>query len=71
MFKKFFSKKGQVSMEIGILLSSSILVSVIASYYYVSNYINTHPENIGKNANNITHILNNVSVEYANSISNV
>ncbi|AEF96999.1 hypothetical protein Metig_1464 [Methanotorris igneus Kol 5] len=38
-------------MEIGILVASSIVVATIASYYYITNYLNSHPENAGKSAN--------------------
>ncbi|WP_292459432.1 class III signal peptide-containing protein [Methanothermococcus sp.] len=71
LIKKLFSKKGQVSMEIGILIFASILVSTIASYYYISNYLNTHPENIGKTANRTINALNNVSTKYSNSLTHV
>lgn len=71
MLKKLFSKKGQVSMEIGMLISASIAVGAIASYYYIWNLKESHPENIGKSANKTVMILGNVSNKYANSISNI
>ena len=69
--KKLFSKKGQVSMEIGILVASAVVVGAISSYYYMRNIKESHPENIGKSANKTVVILGNVSNKYANSISNL
>jgi len=37
MLKKLYSKKGQVSMEIGILVAAAVAVSAIASYFYAKN----------------------------------
>lgn len=36
MLNKLYSKKGQVSMEIGILVAAAVIVSAIAGYYYAS-----------------------------------
>ncbi|AEH06739.1 class III signal peptide-containing protein [Methanothermococcus okinawensis] len=69
--KKLFSKKGQISMEIAILVFGSILVSTISIYYYISNYLDSHPENVGKVANNTTSSFGNVSIKYANSIKSI
>ncbi|MBG0769749.1 class III signal peptide-containing protein [Methanococcus maripaludis] len=47
MFKKLYSKKGQVSMEIGILVASAVAVAAIASYFYAVNVksSNIHSKN--------------------------
>ena len=37
LLKKLTSKKGQVSMEIGILVAAAVAVAAIAAYYYVKN----------------------------------
>lgn len=39
--EKLTSKKGQVSMEIGILVAAAVAVAAIAAYYYASNVSNT------------------------------
>ena len=71
MINKLFSKKGQVSMEIGILVVSAIAVAVVSSYYYTSGIIESHPENAGKTANKTSSILGDKSIKYTNSISNL
>jgi len=50
MFKKLYSTKGQVSMEIGILVVAAVLVAGIASYYYALNvkYSDTHSGEIAQ-----------------------
>ena len=37
LLKKLLSKKGQLSMEVGVLVAAAVLVAVIAGYYYVKN----------------------------------
>ncbi|WP_459202148.1 class III signal peptide-containing protein [Methanococcus sp. CF] len=51
MLQKLYSKKGQVSMEIGILVASAVIVSAIASYYYILHvkYSDTHSGETAKN----------------------
>jgi len=71
VINKLFSKKGQVSMEIGILVASAIAVAAVSSYYYMSGIIESHPENVGKTANKTSSVLGNKSIEYANAISNM
>ncbi len=68
MLKKLFSKKCQVSMELGILIASSIAVGSIAAYYYVWNIKNSHPEYAGKSANKTMLSLKNTAQKYSNSI---
>ena len=71
MINKLFSKKGQVSMEIGILVVSAIAVAAVSSYYYIFGIIESHPENSGKIANKTSSILGDKPVEYTSSISNL
>ena len=37
ILEKLTSKKGQVSMEIGILVAAAVAVAAIAAYFYVKN----------------------------------
>ena len=71
MMNKLFSKKGQISMEIGILVVSAITVAVVSSYYYMLNIKESHPENAGKAANKTSLVLGNKSIKYATAISNI
>ena len=69
LLKKLFSKKAQISMEIGILIAASIVVATIASYYYIKNYKDTYPENVGKSAKNVNGKLGNVSKKFTDLMS--
>ena len=71
ILEKLTSKKGQVSMEIGILVVSAITVAVVSSYYYMLGIIESHPEKAGETANKTSSILGNKSIKYANSISDI
>ena len=37
LLKKLLSKKGQLSMEVGVLVAAAVLVAIIAAYFYVKN----------------------------------
>ena len=56
-------------MEIGILVFAGIIVSTIASYYYITHYLNSNPDAPGKAANKTINTLNNISEKYSNSIN--
>ncbi|CAB3287976.1 conserved protein of unknown function [Methanocaldococcus lauensis] len=71
IIKKLFSKRGQVSMEIGVIIFASIIMATIASYYYLSGYLDSNPETPGKTANKTIDALNNVSIRYSNSLKNI
>ncbi|MBW9220534.1 class III signal peptide-containing protein [Methanothermococcus sp. SCGC AD-155-N22] len=68
---KILSKRGQISMELGILIFATIIVSTIAVYYYITNYLNSNPDAPGKAANKTIDTLNNISKQYSNSISSI
>ena len=36
LLKKLVSKKGQLSMEMGLLIAAAVLVAVIVAYYYTT-----------------------------------
>ncbi|MBA2860759.1 class III signal peptide-containing protein [Methanococcus maripaludis] len=70
MFKKLYSKKGQVSMEMGILVASAVAVAAIASYFYAVNvkYSDTHA---GETAKNTSDALINVTENVCGNISEI
>ena len=68
LISKIPSKRGQVSIEIGILIFAAITVSTIASYYYITHYLNSNPDTPGKAANKTINILQNTSRRYADSM---
>jgi uncharacterized protein (UPF0333 family) len=70
LYKLLFSKKGQVSMELGIIVFSSIVVGAIVSYYWIYDIKQTQMET-GKNVNKTVHVLNNKSALAIEGISNL
>ena len=68
--KKLMSKKGQISMEIGILVAAAVLVAVIAAYYYVKN-VSSQASKAGEVANNTTTQLAKGAENVTSKISNV
>ena len=70
MLRKLTSKKGQVSMEIGILVAAAVSVAAIASYYYMKN-VRDSQNNAAQTANDVTGKINKTANKWANSISNL
>jgi len=61
VMKKFFSKSGQISMELGIFILSAVIVSGVAAYYYISNLMTAQLEQIGDHANHTSNKLGNIA----------
>ena len=53
ILKKLTSKKGQVSMEIGILVAAAVAVAAIAAYFYTTN-VKESAKTAGSKAGNAT-----------------
>jgi len=70
LLEKLTSKKGQVSMEIGILVAAAVAVAAIAAYFYASN-VKGAASNAGEQANNTASTMGSKGVDYANSLSNL
>ena len=68
---KILSKKGQISTEISILIITTITISTIAVYCYISNYLNANVDTPGKAANKTIQTLNNVSKKYSDSVNSI
>ena len=56
-------------MELGIVILSSVIVSGVAAYYYISNLETAHFEQIGEYANYASNKLGNVSQDSVKSMS--
>ena len=73
LLKKLASKKGQLSMEMGLLIAAAVLVAVVVAYYYTSKTKQVL-EKAGAQANNATADLreytDNVSGELKNDAIN-
>ncbi|BAP63885.1 class III signal peptide-containing protein [Methanococcus maripaludis] len=65
--EKLTSKKGQVSMEIGILVAAAVAVAAIAAYFYASNVKNAQAET-GASAKNTTGALSTVATNATDGI---
>ena len=61
--KKLASKKGQLSMEMGLLIAAAVLVAVIVAYYYTSRTKAVMQE-AGKRANE-------TAINYSNSADTI
>ncbi len=71
IIKKLTSKRGQISMEIGIITLSFIVISTIASYYYLSRVSDPINYDAGKNATKTIGVLKNKTIEANNHIKNI
>ena len=67
LLKKLTSNKGQVSMEIGILVAAAVAVAAIAAYYYVKN-VKGSANAAGAQAETTTSALENLSKNASSSI---
>ena len=70
IMEKLLSKRGQVSMEIGILVAAAVAVAAIAAYFYVTNIKNSATK-AGKAANETIQELENVAKDYAKKMKNL
>ncbi len=68
LLKKLTSKKGQVSMEIGILVAAAVAVAAIAAYYYVTN-VKKSASAAGNQANATANKLTSVATNASNQIN--
>ena len=68
ILKKIFSKRAQISLEIGILVAAAVTVATISTYYYISGVKNA-AQNAGNSANSTTVTLGGVANSYTQEIS--
>ncbi|ABO36019.1 conserved hypothetical protein [Methanococcus maripaludis C5] len=70
ILEKLTSKKGQLSMEIGILVMAAVAVAAIAAYYYASNVSNSGKQ-ITNSTNQTTQVLANAISSATAELSNI
>jgi len=70
MIKKLASRKGQVSMEIGILVAAAVAVAAIAAYYYATNVKNSG-QKVLESTNSTTNALADAIANATAGLSNV
>lgn len=68
--EKLTSKKGQVSMEIGILVAAAVAVAAIAAYFYATNVSNTGKQ-ITNSTNQTTQALADAISDATSKMSNI
>lgn len=68
--EKLTSKKGQVSMEIGILVAAAVAVAAIAAYFYATNVSNTGKQ-ITNSTNQTTQALADAISDATSELSNI
>ena len=66
--EKLMSKKGQISMEIGILVAAAVAVAAIAAYFYIQS-VQSSARNVGTTANNTTTKMIEGAQKFTKSIS--
>ena len=70
LFKKLISNKGQISMEMGILIAAAILVAVIAAYYYIGN-VNETGKTTSESISSVSNTMKNGIQTYTQEINNI
>ncbi len=68
LLKKLISEKGQLSMEVGILVAAAVLVAIIAGYYYVKN-AGTAAKKAGNQTEKFVNLTENKSSEYIEDLN--
>ena len=58
--EKLTSKKGQIAMELGILVMAAVAVAAIAAYFYATN-VKDSQTNVAESATNTTGALSTVA----------
>ncbi|MBA2839532.1 uncharacterized protein (UPF0333 family) [Methanococcus maripaludis] len=68
--EKITSKKGQISMELGILVMAAVAVAAIAAYFYATNVSNTGKQ-ITNSTNQTTQALADAITDATSELSNI
>ncbi|MBA2847585.1 uncharacterized protein (UPF0333 family) [Methanococcus maripaludis] len=68
--EKLTSKKGQIAMEIGILVAAAVAVAAIAAYFYATNVSNTGKQ-ITNSTNQTTQALADAISDATSQMSNI
>ncbi|MBB6067439.1 class III signal peptide-containing protein [Methanococcus maripaludis] len=68
--EKLTSKKGQVSMEIGILVAAAVAVAAIAAYFYAKN-VKDSQANVADAANSTANALADIANDSTTGIKSL
>ncbi|WP_423792373.1 class III signal peptide-containing protein [Methanocaldococcus indicus] len=67
MINKVYSERGQISMELAILILAAVVVSTIAAYFYIKEVRDTWKQ-VDESVNNVVSALNNKTMNITKKI---
>ena len=67
IMEKLMSKRGQISMEIGILVAAAVAVAAVAAYFYIKS-VKESAQNVGETASGAIGEMESGAQEYTNKI---
>jgi len=70
IMEKLLSKRGQISMEIGILVAAAVAVAAVAAYFYIQS-VRQSAQNVGGTANQTIGTMANRTQEISQEIGNI
>ena len=70
IIEKLISKRGQISMELGILVAAAVAVAAIAAYFYATN-VRDSARNAGQAANGTIGNMSIAAREYASRLTSL
>jgi len=68
LMEKLMSKRGQVSMEIGILVAAAVAVAAVAAYFYVKS-VKESSKNVGETSRQAINTMEKGAKKFTDSIS--
>ena len=68
IIEKLISKRGQISMELGILVAAAVAVAAIAAFYYISNVKNSM-EGINETVDITIENIHTTATDYASRLN--
>ena len=70
LMEKLMSKRGQISMEIGILVAAAVAVAAVAAFFYI-NSVQQSARDVGQTASRAVTTMQQGASDYITSISQI
>ena len=70
IMEKLLSKRGQISMEIGILVAAAVAVAAVAAFFYI-NSVRQSAQDVGQTASQAVNTMQQGARDYITSISEI
>ena len=70
IIEKLLSKRGQISMELGILVAAAVAVAAIAAFFYATN-VRDSAGRAGQAANNTIDNMSAAATNYARRLTSL